>query len=68
MFTPKAAVIYSKYGTNVKRKKLFKKKMVQKQFDFSTTYHRKEYEYKFVILYIHTPKRLSVPKVFLLLY
>lgn len=36
--------------------------------DFSTTYHRKEYEYKFATLYIHTPKRLSVPKVFLLLY
>lgn len=39
--------------------------MVQKHFDFSTTYHRKEYEYKFAILYTHTLQRgCQYPKYF----
>lgn len=65
---PKAAVIYSKSGTNIKGKKIGLKNGVKAILDFSTTYHRKEYEYRFATIYVHTPKRLSVPKVFLLLY
>lgn len=64
---PKAAVIYSRCGTTIKGKKIGLKNGVKAILDFSTTYHRKEYEYRFATLYIHTPKRLSVPKIFLLL-
>lgn len=50
MFNPKAAVIYSKSGTNFKREK----KMVQKSFWILVHYRRDEYKF---VIYIYTPQR-----------